>query len=323
MISIILPAYNAEKTIGEAIQRIIDQTYKDWELLIINDGSIDGTKTVIQSYHDPRIKYFENEGNKKLIYTLNRGLELATGEYIARMDADDVALPERLEKQVRFMDMHPDVVASGCGMYEFIEARTIRTVPCEVNPKRIKVLLFNTSPIYHPTAIIRNSVVQDNNIRYDSSALHVEDYMLWYTLSKYGSLSNINENLLNYRLSETQVSNKYSKEQLNNKNVVRKLIIKDFLSSLQIHWNEDVSIINFIKVIEDKKGCLILDGVVKKQFEEVLFIFCMSTKKTFGALKCYFSLMIKGYRFSFKQQLIYLLTFFRLSKRWTSYSLNC
>lgn len=103
IISVILPTYNASKTISEAIDSILSQSFKDWEMLVINDGSIDNTKDIIQGYTDSRIKYIENEGNKGLVYSLNRGISLSQGVYIARMDADDISLPTRLEEQLKYL----------------------------------------------------------------------------------------------------------------------------------------------------------------------------------------------------------------------------
>ena len=97
LISVVLPAYNVQDTIGESIDSILSQTFTDFELIIINDGSQDNTEEVIHAYSDKRIRYYRNEKNEGLIYTLNRGLDLAQGKYIARMDADDVSLPTRFE----------------------------------------------------------------------------------------------------------------------------------------------------------------------------------------------------------------------------------
>ena len=107
-ISVVMPAYNAEKYIGESIDSILNQTYGDFEFIIINDGSRDSTKEIILSYSDNRIVYLENEINSGIVVTLNKGLKYATGEYIARMDADDIAVAERLEKQIEFMEKNKD-----------------------------------------------------------------------------------------------------------------------------------------------------------------------------------------------------------------------
>ena len=113
LISVVLPAYNVQDTIGESIDSILSQTFTDFELIIINDGSQDNTEEVIHADSDKRIRYYRNEKNEGLIYTLNRGLDLAQGKYIARMDADDVSLPTRFEKQVKVMEESPNIVVCG------------------------------------------------------------------------------------------------------------------------------------------------------------------------------------------------------------------
>ena len=105
-VSIILPAYNASSTISQSIESIIKQTYEDWELIIINDGSNDNTKDIILSYKDDRIKIFDNPGNKGIVYTLNRALSIAQGLYVARMDSDDISISTRIEKQIDYIEKY-------------------------------------------------------------------------------------------------------------------------------------------------------------------------------------------------------------------------
>ena len=117
MISVILPAYNAEKFLREAIDSILGQTYKNFELIVLNDGSTDRTEDIILAYDDPRIRYVKNEKNLKLIKTLNKGIDLAKGEYIARMDADDISLPRRFEIEVNYLQEHSDIDVVSCFPY--------------------------------------------------------------------------------------------------------------------------------------------------------------------------------------------------------------
>ena len=112
-VSVVMPAYNAEAYIGAAMESILSQSFGDFEFLILNDCSTDGTEAIIQSYDDPRIVYIKNEKNMGVAATLNKGLAAAQGEYIARMDADDFSLPQRFEKQVAYLDAHPEVVVLG------------------------------------------------------------------------------------------------------------------------------------------------------------------------------------------------------------------
>ena len=120
-ISVVMPAYNAEKYIGEAIESILNQTFKDFEFIIINDGSVDHTKEIIREYNDPRIVLLENDKNRGIVLSLNKGLDAATGKYIARMDADDIALKNRFERQVEYLDEHKDIGVLGTGICTFGE----------------------------------------------------------------------------------------------------------------------------------------------------------------------------------------------------------
>jgi len=110
LVSVVLPAYNCPAYLGMAIKSILDQTFENYEFIIIDDGSTDNTPEIIQTFIDPRIRFFQQQ-NQGLAATLNRGIELARGKYIARMDQDDISMPERLAKQVKYLDSHPE-----CGM---------------------------------------------------------------------------------------------------------------------------------------------------------------------------------------------------------------
>lgn len=207
MVTVLLPAYNAQETIGEAIQSVINQTYKDWELIVINDGSTDDTKGVVMSYNDERIKYIENDENKKLIYTLNRGIELATGEYIARMDADDICHPNRFEKQVEYMESHPDVIVCGTQINYFgTKSTNYRKLVFPTKDKQLKEMLAMSTCFAHPTVMIRKSALDESGCRYDMDYKNAEDYSLWIDLMNYGKFGNLLDQLLNYRVSDTQVS---------------------------------------------------------------------------------------------------------------------
>lgn len=128
-VSILLPVYNAESTIRETIDSILNQTYTDFDVVIINDGSSDNSEQTILEYKDERIHYYKNESNRGLIYTLNRGIELCKGEYIARIDADDIMLPTRLEEQIKFMEEHPAIIASGSAVIKFFPNGKQKYIP--------------------------------------------------------------------------------------------------------------------------------------------------------------------------------------------------
>lgn len=205
LVSIILPAYNAQETIEEAINSIIQQTYKNWELIVINDGSQDNTDSIVKSFKDPRIKYYVNDGNKKLIYTLNRGLDLAAGKYIARMDADDISLPMRLEKQVNFLEKNPDYVILG-GQITCFGKKGVIPMRVSLTDQELRQELLWHNPFAHPTVMMRTSTIKSNSIYYSVDYMHAEDYKMWTDIARYGLLANLNEVVLRYRLSSSQVS---------------------------------------------------------------------------------------------------------------------
>src|SRR5690606_5902322 len=158
--SVILPAYNAELYLREAIDSVLTQTFNDFELIVLNDGSIDQTENIILSYDDSRIIYVKNEQNLGLIGTLNKGMALAKGKYIARMDADDICFPERFEKQVAFLENNKEYIICGTSAYRFhndILDRKAFNVPLSDESIRVR-LLFNSGFI-HPSVMFRADIV--------------------------------------------------------------------------------------------------------------------------------------------------------------------
>ena len=141
-ISVIMPAYNAEKYIKEAIDSILSQTFQDFELIVLNDCSKDSTEQIILSYTDDRVVYLKNEVNMGVAATLNRGLAVAGGEYIARMDADDISHPERFRKQARYLDAHPEVAVLGSNLECFNDDGVICTGWSVSEPRQMKVDMF-------------------------------------------------------------------------------------------------------------------------------------------------------------------------------------
>lgn len=226
LISVVLPVYNAQNTISEAIDSILNQTFTDFELIIINDGSTDESEKIILEFNDQRIKYYANDGNKGLIYTLNRGIELSMGKYIARMDADDIALPKRFEKQVRVMEENPDIIVCGTQIKYFgISKRKSKFYAPETSKDNKEWLLENTC-FAHPTVMMRRSVLIENNISYNCDYKHCEDYKLWIDLSNYGDFYNLQEVLLLYRLSYTQITQNGNIIQIQNSRRCRREYLK-------------------------------------------------------------------------------------------------
>lgn len=205
-VSIVMPAYNAEKYINETINSILNQSYKDFEFIIINDGSSDRTKEIILSYSDERIVYLENEKNSGIVVTLNKGLEKASGEYIARMDSDDISLVNRLEKQVEFMDKNLDVGVLGTGICVFGDSINDQERVFTTNSEQLKAELIFNSCIAHPTVMIRSSILKNNNLNYSEEFAGAEDYHLWWRIAKVSKIATLPDILVKYRLHASQIT---------------------------------------------------------------------------------------------------------------------
>lgn len=205
-ISVLMPVYNGEKYLGQAIDSVLGQTFADFEFLIINDGSTDGTKKIIKEYvlKDKRVRYIENKKNLGLVETLNRGLVMAEGEFIARMDADDIAHPERFSKQIAFMNKSPEVAVCGTAFRTF-GAREITHIYPEGH-EAIKAGLLFGSFICHPSVMMRNDFLKKHRIKYVANTFPAEDYGVWVKTVKLGRLHNLPEVLLLYREHNNQIS---------------------------------------------------------------------------------------------------------------------
>lgn len=210
-VTVLMPVYNGEEYLKEAIDSILNQTFKDFELLIINDGSNDGSLDIINSYQDPRIRLVNNEENLKLIKTLNKGLRLASGEYIARMDSDDTCHPRRLEIQVEMLDENPDIAVCGTGM-KVIGKKYAKPFLAK-GEENIKNYLVVKNCMAHPSIMMRKDIIEEYDYFYDEKFVHAEDYELFQRISWNHKIVNINKPLLNYRLSASGISRVYEKEQ--------------------------------------------------------------------------------------------------------------
>lgn len=205
LVTVILPVHDAEAYVAEAIESILGQTCADFELLVIDDGSTDRSVEVVQGYRDPRVRLLRNPENIGISATLNRGLDAATGVYVARMDADDVSLPERLQKQVDFLDRNPDIGLAGAGMELFGAAEGAVVAP-RADPDAVASSLPFFNPICHPSVMMRASVFREAALRYDPSFPHAEDYELWTRAARATRLANLPEILIRYRKHAAAVS---------------------------------------------------------------------------------------------------------------------
>ncbi|MGE9290239.1 MAG: glycosyltransferase family 2 protein [Puniceicoccales bacterium] len=195
-VSILLPVYNGEKYIRAAIESIVVQSYPHWELLVLDDGSTDRSLEIARSFSDERVRSLPNGENLGVAKTLNRGMALSQGEFIARMDADDEALPERLEKQVAFLDSHREVDLLGTNALSAESGKPTFAVPVK-HDDICSNLLFNCS-FLHPTVIWRAEVFRQKGLYYEETPT-AEDYDLWERASHQVRLANLSDHLLRYR----------------------------------------------------------------------------------------------------------------------------
>lgn len=233
-----MPVFNGASFVGEAIQSILAQTFRDFEFLIINDGSTDRSVDIINAFNDSRIRLIHNELNLGLIDTLNKGLQLARGEYIARMDADDISLPVRLERQIAYLDSNIEVGVCGTGI-RYFGADDAVWLPPEKDSEIRSLLIFN-STFAHPTVVFRKSYLDKNHLRYNPENVHAEDYGLWVASARYMKFANINEILLLYRLHETSASRSNQSAQQKSADLIREKILKD----MQITLTQEMMVIH-------------------------------------------------------------------------------
>lgn len=205
-ISILMPAYNAEKYIAQAIESILNQTFKDFEFIIVDDASTDKTWSIIQYYakKDERIIILKNKINLKICKTLNRGIGIARGAYIVRMDADDWSFPTRIQKQYDYMESHKKIVVSGCSMLicdSQLSPYAIRGYPTQDDQLRKSILRY--SPFSHPTIIFSTKIAKKVGGYHQ---LYSEDIEFYLNLGQYGNFGNMKDALIKYREVSTSMT---------------------------------------------------------------------------------------------------------------------
>lgn len=202
LISVIIPVYNGNGYLPAAIDSILSQTYHNLEVIAIDDGSTDNSYEILQKYAkiDSRISIYRNQKNLNIAHTLNWGIKLAKGQFIARMDADDISLPHRLQKQLHFLLKNPQVVIVG-GQVKTIDVagKALGRKLFPKTDKQIREALYTSNPIQHPTALINRFLIPKNFSWYDPSLPPAEDYDLFFRLAKYGQFHNLPCFVLKYR----------------------------------------------------------------------------------------------------------------------------
>ena len=205
LVSILMPVHNTAPYLREAMDSMLSQTFADFELIVLNDCSPDNAEEILDTYDDPRIVRYRGEKNVGLSNVLNVGIGMARGKYIARMDSDDISMPNRLQVQVDYLDAHPeiDLVSVGMQLFGAKEEVWIR----EQNPEKVKINALFHSPVLHASSMWRKASFEKHGLLYRQDMVPAEDYDLWTrALLKGLNLSNLPEVLYKYRLHSTQAT---------------------------------------------------------------------------------------------------------------------
>jgi glycosyltransferase involved in cell wall biosynthesis len=214
-ISIVMPVYNAERYLIEAIDSILVQDYSDFEFIIINDGSTDQSKQIIHSFNDSRIVYLENDKNLGIVQTLNKGLHAAKGKFIARMDADDISLPHRFKQQINYLSEHPEIGVVGTAYQPIDELANPVRAPIYMPeyPMSAKWFMLIGSPLAHPSIMFYSELARKIG-GYSDQFPHAEDYEYWLRMFKITKICSIHDIGLLYRdTNANRVSITFSREQ--------------------------------------------------------------------------------------------------------------
>jgi len=233
LISVVLPVYNGETYLAEAIDSILLQTFRNFELIIIDDGSTDGSQHILRKYEqsDPRVRLTVRE-NRGLATTLNDSLDIARGVWIARMDQDDIALPHRFARQLQWLDQTgADICGTWVRRFGTSDKRVVRL---RQSDEAIKMEMLFCSPLAHPTVMMRNALVQE--LRYDKAWEKAEDYDLWERAAEAGlKMTNVPEVLLLYRIHSEQISSRTVIRQLQQAQEIRRRYWEFVFNSMRLN----------------------------------------------------------------------------------------
>jgi glycosyltransferase involved in cell wall biosynthesis len=231
-ISVIIPVYNAEKYLNASIESILNQTFTNFELIIINDGSTDRSVDIIRSYlRDDRIVFINRHENKKLVYTLNEGLKKARGKFIARMDADDISLSNRFEKQLEFLQKNPNIMVVGSSYISFNDKNNQRLHSHPKDPVEIAYHFISNTYFCHPSVMFRSELV---NIIGEYENVEAEDFRFFSKIINHFPGANLEIALLYYREHDNNRSSIYKEELLNSVYETTKKNISEYFFSKKI-----------------------------------------------------------------------------------------
>ena len=234
-VSVLMPVYNGQAYLREAVESILNQTLTDFEFIIVDDGSTDGTNAILQSYDDRRMVMVCQE-HRGLVASLNKGLAIARGEYVARIDSDDIALPDRLGRQVSFMSVRPEIgiLGTACRLID-ADGRAHGLVQWPSDDLGIRWASLLGSPFAHPTVLIRRDILLKNRLNYNAAYQACEDYDLWTRLLHWTRGANLTDPLVQYRVRSASVSHRSRALQLMNHDFVSSRSVKTQLPGFRIN----------------------------------------------------------------------------------------
>lgn len=214
-VSVIMPVYNAQKYIGKAIESVLGQTYEDFEFILIDDGGNDDSVEIAKGYADQRIKMYHNRRNMGIAFSRNLAIRKSSGKYIAIMDDDDISLPDRLKQQVDFMKYNPkiDVVGGRSSIIDETGKVISESEAMQENYKMNKVMFLFYNSFHNSETLVRKSLVDQYKICYQDHLLGMEDFRFWIDCARYGRISNINTEVLQYRVTKSNETGRVRQEQ--------------------------------------------------------------------------------------------------------------
>lgn len=293
LVSVIMPAYNAEKYIGDAIESVLNQTYQNYELIIIEDSSSDKTWEVITKYKDNlKIRYYKNNENKGIAYSTNMGIEMAKGKYIALLDDDDIATPNRLQLQVTYMESHRSVDILG-GRTKIIDERgnIIRasSIP-RYNSQYIKAVLnFRCMDFRNGTTMIRKAFIDKNELKYEENCQGMQDFEFFVRCSKLGEITTIEDFLLLYRVhNNNETKRRFEEYSDARRKKYAEIQRKSLCLSGFVLSEEQYCVIN--EMIDEKWENIATEGKIKelyKVFKEILLQARMMELDYYNELELY------------------------------------
>jgi len=238
-VSVVIPAYNAAATIGDAVESVLRQSFGDFELLVINDGSTDSTAAVARSFADPRVRVIDAAANAGISAAFNLGVSLARADLVARLDADDIAEPDRLAEQTAFLRAHPEVTVCGTDMRRFGGGDGLTDAP-ETDDDIKAMFLAARNNIMNPTAMVRRPFLIDHVIKAHPGYASCQDLAFWIDCMRAGArFANIKRPLVRYRIHERNISGTTSPTALRTMNVDIPRIRTELAGELFPHLTRD------------------------------------------------------------------------------------